>query len=78
VRCLLNSAPPSLVEFSAFASRPDTLEPRFAIVNNAVSTVSDYLGNVDFLNASITASTTSTVGACASKFACFRALGLLA
>ena len=60
-RAVLVSAPRSVVEAATFLARPDMLLPRFAHVDNALSTVTDYAGRAAFMNVTITASTLATV-----------------
>lgn len=59
---VLQSAPPSAGEFSSLSARPDTLIPRFALLNAAaVSALSDTTGIVTLANVSVLASSTATV-----------------
>lgn len=65
---VLQSAPPSAGEFASLSARPDTLIPRFALLNGAaVSALTDTTGIVTLSNVSVLASSTATVmleGAC--------------
>lgn len=59
---VLQSAPPSAGEFSSLSARPDTLVPRFALLNGAaVSVLTDTTGIVTLSNVSVLASSTGTV-----------------